>query len=204
MTASTMLILTEFEIIQLSEQRNKVQMPFIQFNELIKRVCRMEDRHNLKRHRCLIELFIKYREKGMTVDLYDTMLMWNREMHEESQDLLKGHTYLNKDIMSFQMSYTYRNYLLPVLQEANDAAVRNGRSFATHSLILAAIISITSLVIFRLTIPDDMNLPMPNFYETSLSRRRSYIFILLRDYFHGHGDLELPSLAIQSRKEHAL
>lgn len=74
------------------------------------------------------------------------------EMHEESQNLLKGHTYLNKDIMSFQMSYTYRNYLLPVLQEANDAAIRNGRSFAKNSLILAAIISITSLVIFRFCI----------------------------------------------------
>ena len=71
-------------------------------------------------------------------------------------EMLKGHTYLNKDIMSFQMSYTYRNYLLPVLQEANDAAVRNGRSFATHSLILAAIISITSLVIFRFCIKSQL------------------------------------------------
>ena len=71
------------------------------------------------------------------------------KIHQENQDLLEGHTYLNQDIMRFKMIYTYSNYVLPVLQEANNAAVRNGRSFAKNSLILAAIISMISLLIFR-------------------------------------------------------
>ena len=40
----------------------------------------MGDRHNLKRHQCLIELFIKHREEGMTDDLYNDMHTWNSKL----------------------------------------------------------------------------------------------------------------------------
>jgi hypothetical protein len=46
--------------------------------------------------------------------------------------------------------------------------------------------------IFRLTKPDSFAMPMPNFYETSKTQRRSSLFVKLQNYFHGPDILELP------------
>ena len=67
----------------------------------------------------------------------------------EGEATLVGHSYFSKPMANFKMSYTYRNYVEPVLQDANDMAARNGRNVAGKGLALAAAILILSHILCR-------------------------------------------------------
>jgi hypothetical protein len=67
----------------------------------------------------------------------------------ENDDTLTGHSYYSKEMMNFKISYSYRNYLEPVLLEANDAAVQNARHIATKTFLFAATILVVSIVLIR-------------------------------------------------------
>ena len=68
----------------------------------------------------------------------------------EGDDGLTGHSYYSKEMMKFKMSYSYRNYLEPVLLEAKDMAARNAKHVAAKSWILTAIVSTISFILYRL------------------------------------------------------
>ena len=65
----------------------------------------------------------------------------------DGDDTLTG--YYSKEMVSYKTSYSYRNYLEPILLKANDMAARNARDVAVKSLILAAVYSIISVILCR-------------------------------------------------------
>jgi hypothetical protein len=62
----------------------------------------------------------------------------------DGDDSLTGHSY-STEMMNFKMSYSYTNYLEPIVMEASDMAARNARDVAMKTLILAAAILVISL-----------------------------------------------------------
>ena len=61
-----------------------------------------------------------------------------------------------------------------------------------------------NIIFFRLTKPDSYALPMPNFYETSRTQRKSLFLVKLQNYFHGPDTLELPGGYTKKNKLHTL
>ena len=64
-------------------------------------------------------------------------------------DALTGHSYYSKEMVNFRMTYSYRNYVEPILLEANDMAARNARDIAGNCLTFAAVIVVVLLVLCR-------------------------------------------------------
>ena len=75
---------------------------------------------------------------------------FSEEMAEkEGDDTLTGHSYYSKEMINYKMSYSYRNYLEPVLQDANNFAANNARHLAAKTFIFAAIITVVSLILCK-------------------------------------------------------
>ena len=70
----------------------------------------------------------------------------------DDDNALTGHSYYSKEMMNFKISYSYSNYLEPVLLQANDMAARNAKPVAAKIFLFAAIISLLSLILFRLDV----------------------------------------------------
>lgn len=70
-------------------------------------------------------------------------------VEKEGDDTLTGHSYYSKEMINFKMSYSYQNYLEPVLQEANNFAAKNAKHLAAKTFAVAAIVSIISLIVCK-------------------------------------------------------
>ena len=67
-------------------------------------------------------------------------------MSEKDEALSRDHSYvMSNEMMNFRMQYSYRHYVKPIIIKANNMAVRN----AAHSLILAIVICVLAVVIWR-------------------------------------------------------
>ena len=67
-------------------------------------------------------------------------------MSEKDEVLNRDHSYvMSNEMMNFRMQYSYRHYVKPIIIKANNMAVRN----AAHSLILAIVICVLAVVIWR-------------------------------------------------------
>ena len=95
-------------------------------------------------------IFFQQMEKfNATTNNLTTWLFTGKMIDLEGEATLVGHSYFSKPMANFKMSYTYRNYVEPVLQDANDMAARNGRNVAGKGLALAAAILIFSHILCR-------------------------------------------------------
>ena len=63
----------------------------------------------------------------------------------DQDDSLTGHSY-SSEMVNFKMSYSYSNYLEPILLEANNLAARNGRDVAVKTLFLVTVFVALSLI----------------------------------------------------------
>ncbi|KAL5260320.1 hypothetical protein ACHWQZ_G010443 [Mnemiopsis leidyi] len=188
--ATTLIVLSESGILMPSEQQDVVKMDTDDYIQLINKVCNVPEgqpRGTQLSDKCFLNLFFLHEDEGIkSSKLYDEINHWSNKMVEkEGDDTLTGHSYYSKEMINFKMSYSYQNYLEPVLQEANNFAAKNAKHLAAKTFAVAAIVSIISLIVCKITQPDNFALPMPNFYETSKTQRNSPLFEKLQKYFHG-------------------
>jgi len=195
--ATTLVLLSESGVLQPSEPQELVKMPHEDLIQLINKVCRVPE--NIKEasrqsDKCFLELFFLHENVGLkSVKLYEEIHYWDSKMGEiEGEDSLMGNSYFSTEMMNFRMSYSYSNYVEHTLLKANNMAAENATDVAVKTYILAAVFFIGSLFMCWLTKPDSFALPMPNFYETSKTQRRSSLFVKLQNYFHGPDSFELP------------
>jgi len=65
----------------------------------------------------------------------------------EGEDPVTGHSYYSKEMISYKMSYSYRNFLEPILLKANDMVARNAKHVAAIFLAIGIVISIVFLIL---------------------------------------------------------
>ena len=79
----------------------------------------------------------------------DKFLLSEKMTELSGDDALTGHSYYSKEMVNFKMTYSYHNYVEPVLQEANDLAARNAKDIAGNCLTFAAVLPVDLFVLCR-------------------------------------------------------
>lgn len=90
--------------------------------------------------------------KLIIVKIYETLtlLIIFPDLKCELDSAPSKHSYyLSRDMMSYHATYSYHNYLEPIVRDVNDAAATNGRVWSAHLFSIAVLVSLVYTVLYK-------------------------------------------------------